>query len=123
MRRLAFLFVVVTAVSGACGGSKHGGSGEPVASRQWQDGPPPTDAAPAQGKLSEAECTTLLDHIAKLMEEGMPPDEWKAGKDDLAADRARLIKECQEGETTRAQYNCLIRVEQLNGVKDCVPQK
>src|SRR6185369_16060439 len=80
------------ALASGCGGAaKSSGANEPVASKSWEDGPAP-DAAPApDAKLSESECTQLFDHIAKLMQEGMPPDEWAANKDDLAAERATMI--------------------------------
>ena len=34
-----------------------------------------------------------------------------------------MIKDCQEGETTRAQHACLMRAKELSAVKDCVPQQ
>ena len=121
MLGLAFLAGSLALACG--GGAKSTGANEPTASKSWEDGPAP-DAAPApDAKLSERECTQLFDHIAKLMQEGMPPDEWAAGKDDLAAERATMIQDCQDGETTRLQYTCLMRAGALAQVKDCVPQE
>jgi hypothetical protein len=122
MRRLptAWTFTILL-FAGAC----HGGQGasDPLAKKQYVDGPAP-DAAPAPSeKLSEAECSGLFDHLVKLMQEGMPPDEWAAGKDDLAAEREGMIKDCQDGETTRAQYDCLMRASELAQIPDCVPAK
>ena len=116
------LLLTLLAALGACGGGK--GASDPIAKKQFVDGPPPADAAPpVSTKLSEAECGGLFDHLAQLMHEGMPADEWAAGKDDLAAERDGMIKDCQEGETTRAQYECLMRATTLNDIPDCVPAK
>jgi hypothetical protein len=115
MRSLALLVVLALA---ACGRSNKPPTGDPVAAKQSQDGPAPA----AKPSLSEAECTELFDHLAKLMQEGMPPDEWAAGKDELAAERDSVIKECQNGDTTRAQYECMMKAERLEQVKSCVPQ-
>jgi hypothetical protein len=116
--------LVAHSIVAACGGgakSSGANANEPVASKTWEDGPPPAPAADA--KLSEAECTKLFDHIVALMQAGMPPDEWAQGKDDLAQEREGMIKDCQDGETTRTQFNCLMAASALPQVKDCVPQQ
>ena len=113
--------LLVLFLLGACSSSpKPVTPTEPVAPNGPSEAPPAEDP---DAKLSEAECTQLFDHIVELMQAGMPPDEWAAGKDDLAAERPNMIKECQDGETTRAQYKCLMAAKQLNAVKDCVPQQ
>jgi hypothetical protein len=116
--------VAAAALASACGGgAKSTGATEPVASRTWEDGPAPAATPAPDAKLDERECTELFDHIVKLMQEGLPADEWAAGKDDLAAERTTMIQDCQDGETTRVQYTCLMHATALAQVKDCVPQK
>jgi hypothetical protein len=112
--------ILLLALCAACAGSKHEKStSEPIAAQVYDDHPAPAPAA----KLSEAECTRLFDHVAELMEKGMPPEEWTAGKDDLAAERPGMIKDCQDGETTRVQLDCMMAAGDLAGLGKCVPAK
>ncbi len=126
MRRLrrTWTFLLVVSIAGALGACGGGGKGadEPLGKKQHVDGPPPGGAPAADAKLSAAECTGLFEHIVALLEKGLPPDQWEAGKQDLAAERDRMIKDCQEGETTRAQYDCMMRAAELSQIPDCVPQ-
>jgi hypothetical protein len=130
MRRSGFgvavrggVLLSVCALAACGGGAKSSGANEPTASKTWQDGPAPAATPAPDAKLTEGECTQLFDHIVKLMQEGMPPDEWAAGKDDLAAERPTMIQDCQDGETTRVQYTCLVHASTLAQLKDCVPQE
>jgi hypothetical protein len=102
----------------ACGPSGKPPS-EPIGKQVHEDGPPPDAAPPAA--LTAEECGGLLDHLALLMEKGMPPEEWAAGKDELAANRDQFIKACQDGELTRASYECMLRAQDLPALKDCAP--
>jgi hypothetical protein len=105
----------------ACGGG-HKDTSDPVAAKQHEDGPAPaaTPAAPT-GPLTEAECTKLFDHVAALMQKDMPPDEWAAGKDELAAQRGEMIQDCQGGNLSRTQYDCVMRATTIQAFPDCVP--
>ena len=110
---------------GACGGGGKPPSNEPVASKEWQDGPPPADAAPAEdAPLTMAECQQLFEHVVELMRAGMPPDEWAAGKEDLEQGRDEMITGCfAEKRVSRVQYRCMLAASALEQLKDCVPQE
>lgn len=109
-------FAALLLAVAACGGSSKPPS-EPIGKQVHEDGPPPAPTAPAN--LTAEECSGLFDHLALLMEKGLPPEEWATGKDELAASREQLIQECQAGEVTRSQYECMMRAQDLPAVNDC----
>jgi hypothetical protein len=105
---------------GACGGGKKDAR-EPVAAVTHEDGPAPGTPPAATGPLTEEECTRLFDHVAELMQKDMPPDEWAAGKDDLAAQRGEMIQGCVGGDLARTQFDCVMRATTIRAFPDCVP--
>ena len=115
MRTTLLALSLVLSLGGCGSKSKAPGPVEPTPSEPAPDATPETPPAAGDGKLSEAECNQVLDHVLALMDADAS---LKPYADEMRTQRAESLAECV-AEGTRAEYDCFMAATVAQALMKC----